>query len=282
MKNMRLKYLFTAIALVSMLACKKEKSEIDQPAPPPPPDPVVQKILLKDIVIPNLPSPDYHFEYNTDSTIAVAAYASNFRTYHINYTRGKISEMKNTIQGADERVQYIYNNTAKVIAINEFDLLGQIFIKVFLTYDGNTLTKLERQRTANGNFVVNKEMSFTYYADGNLKEVISHYPEVPGQQQESTVSDRFSQYDNKINVDGFALLHNEFFDHLVLLPGVQLQKNNPIKEVVTTSVNSYEVEFTYTYNSKDLPLRRDGEGLITGGGTAGQRFQTHSVYSYYE
>jgi hypothetical protein len=42
-----------------------------------------------------------------------------------------------------------------------------------------------------------------------------------------TTVDLFEQYDNKVNVDGFSLIHDDFFDHLVLLPGVQLQKGNP-------------------------------------------------------
>jgi len=36
---------------------------------------------------------------------------------------------------------------------------------------------------------------------------------------------------SNINVDGFSLIHDEFNDHLILLPDVQLQKGNPAREV---------------------------------------------------
>jgi hypothetical protein len=51
---------------------------------------------------------------------------------------------------------------------------------------------------------------------------------------------------------------NAFFDHLVLLPGVQLQKNNPRKETLTGNTGNYTVNYTYTYNDKDLPLFKTG------------------------
>jgi hypothetical protein len=38
-------------------------------------------------------------------------------------------------------------------------------------------------------------------------------------QPENNFTDRFEQYDDKINTYGFSLLHNNFFDQLILLPG---------------------------------------------------------------
>ena len=52
-----------------------------------------------------------------------------------------------------------------------------------------------------------KIMTFSYYDDGNVKEISDHRP---GSHRHSrriyTRSDRFEQYDNKINVDGFSLM----------------------------------------------------------------------------
>ena len=124
-------------------------------------------------------------------------------------------------------------------------------------------------------------MSFFYHPDGNLKEIIDHRPAVNGVQPESTTSDRFTQYDNKVNVDDFGLIHNDFFDQLVLMPGLQFQKNNPVKEIFTATENSYEVNYTYTYNDKGVPINKTGEMIMTTGVNAGQRFQTNSFYSYY-
>jgi len=123
-------------------------------------------------------------------------------------------------------------------------------------------------------------MTFSYYPDGNLKELAYHYlPLVT--QTEATYTDRFEQYDNNINADGFGLLHNEFFDHLILLPGVELQKNNPAKETRIGDGVNYSVDYRYSYNDKNAPLTKIGDLIITNGTDSGRHFQTHAVYSYY-
>jgi len=99
-------------------------------------------------------------------------------------------------------------------------------------------------------------------------------------QQETTVITRFEQYDDKVNVDDFNLLHNDFFDDLLLLPGIRLQKNNPGRETLT-AFESYTVNYTYTYNDKKAPLTRSGDLLYTTGPNAGKRFQDNTSYSYY-
>ncbi|HEX3167771.1 MAG TPA: hypothetical protein VHQ93_15990, partial [Chitinophagaceae bacterium] len=111
-------------------------------------------------------------------------------------------------------------------------------------------------------------------------ELTYHYFAFNGQ-TDAVFTDRFEKYDNKINVDGFGLLHNEFFDHLVLLPGVQLQKNNPGKETRTGNAENYAVNYIYTYNEKNLPLTKKGNLTILTGNNAGQQFETNSVFSYY-
>jgi hypothetical protein len=262
-----------------VFSCKKEKSlAIQTPPPPPPPPPSL--VLLKDIAIPGLPSPYYHFEYSDAGKITVASFASDFKRYEVDYADGRISEMKNNIGGLVERLQYVYDNSGKVIAVNCFDLTGVVSLKFFLTYDGQQLIKVERQRKLGSAFVVNKTMTFSYYADGNLKEIIDHRPAINGQ-VESTTRDQFVQYDNKVNVDGFSLLHNDFFDQLVLLPGVQLQKNNPGTEIFISDGTSYQVSYTYTYNSNDLPLTKTGNATVTAGTGVGQTFQTNSEFTYY-
>jgi hypothetical protein len=263
-----------------MFSCKKEMNPIYPPSPQAP-DPKSQVVLLKDILEDRLPSPYYHFEYNTDSTISVVSFASDFTRYQVGYDAGRISELTNANLAGSEKVQYFYDNTGKVITVNYLDLAGAVYVKVFFTYDGKKLSKLERQRKLDSDFVVNKIMSFDYYADGNVKNIIDHRPAVPGRQDESTSIQQFEQYDNKINVDGFGLIHNDFFDHLVLLPGVVFQKNNPGKEIFTSVGLNYEANYTYTYNDKSLPLIKVGDVIFTAGPNAGQRFQANTTYSYY-
>jgi len=70
---------------------------------------------------------------------------------------------------------------------------------------------------------------------------------------------------------------------LFLLQGFRLQRNNPGKETFTQAAGqtAYTVSYTYTYNSDNSPSFKAGDLLFTDGATAGQRFQTHTAYSYY-
>ena len=61
-----------------------------------------------------------------------------------------------------------------------------------------------------------------------------HRPAITGLQDEQGSVVRFEQYDSGINVDGFDQIHDDFFDHLVLLPGVQLQQSNPGRETLSS------------------------------------------------
>jgi len=273
---MSYRYLLILGMIGVIISCSKQSEIVT--TPPQPPDPPVPTVLLKDLVISDLPSPYYHFEYNADSTISVASFSSNFKRYEVRYANGRISEM---VDGLQEKLQYIYDNTGKLKTVKGFDPVGTFYLQYLLSYEGQKLIKLERKRLLGTEFILNKTMSFSYYPDGNLEEIIDHRPRVNGAQEESTTSDRFTQYDNKINVDDFDLIHNDFFDQLVLLPGVQFQKNNPVKEIFSAGENSREVNYTYTYNDKGVPLNKIGEILMTTGVNAGQRFQTNSFYSYY-
>ena len=273
---MKYRYLLFFAVIGVFNACRKQNEIVS--TPPQTMDPPFPTVLLKDIVIPDLPSPYYHFEYNADSTISVASFSSNFKRYEVSYVSGRISEM---VTGLQERLQYIYDNSGKLKTVKGFDPVGTFYLQYLLNYEGPKLIKLERKRLLGTEFILNKTMSFTYYADGNLKEIVDHRPQVNGLQQESTTTDRFTLYDNKVNVDDFELIHNDFFDQLVLLLGVQFQKNNPVKEIFSAGENSREVNYTYTYNDKGVPLNKTAEIILTTGVNAGQRFETTTFYSYY-
>lgn len=263
-----------------VISCKKENGGGDPP-PPPPEDPPAPTVLLKEIVIPNLPSPYYHFEYDVTGRANFVSFASDFTRYNLVYDNaGKLIEMRNNILVNMDTLRYFYDNSGRATAVNYIDITGNVYIKVALSYNGQKLIKLDRFRLLGGDFVLNKTLTFTYYNDGNLMTVTDHRPAVEGRQTESTDILRFENYDSNTNVDAFDLLHHDFFDHLVLLPGIRLQKNNPRKEILT-GFNSYTATFTYTYDEKHQPLTKIGEVLFTGGPEAGQRFQTNSSYTYY-
>jgi hypothetical protein len=152
---------------------------------------------------------------------------------------------------------------------------------VTLSYNGEKLTGLVRQRLLNGSFVVDKMMAFSYFPDGNLEELTEHRPAVAGFQPETTTLDRFEQYDDQTNVDGFGLLHDDFFDHLVLLPGVVLQKGNPARVTRTGDGINYQVDNRYDYDELGRPRSTTGDLVLLNGADAGRHFQTQSVFTYY-
>jgi hypothetical protein len=83
-------------------------------------------------------------------------------------------------------------------------------------------------------------------------------------------------------VDDFSLIHDGIHDHLFLLQGFRLQKNNPKKEIFSVDGSGlYTDDYTYVYNSDGTPSTKTGDFLYTGGPDAGKRFVTNSIYSYY-
>ena len=275
--GMRYRNSLLSILVAAVSACNGE-SGTTAPKPPVPPEPAV---LLRDIVISGLPSPYYHFEYDAAGRVVAASFASGLTAYDVVYDGGKISELRNTAIQNGTRLAYLYDDAGRVSLVKYLDANGLVFTTVFLSYDGQQLTGLERDRRVDGGFIIDKTMALSYYADGNLREITEHRPPVDGEQTESTTIDRFEQYDDNINVDGFSLIHDDFFDHLILLPGVRLQKGNPARQTHSGDGLNFAVDYSYTYDDKNRPLAKTGAVVLLDGADAGRRFQTNSVFSYY-
>ena len=282
---MRYKFLVIILSTIVFFSCKKERGNVEVPSPPDTPteEPPAAPVFLKDIVIENLPSPYYHFEYNATGKVSRVSFANRFIDYNVEYNDDKITGLQNNGAGDNNHLQYSYDNAGRVTMITYENLGGTVYVKVHLTYDGRKLIKLERERLLAADFIRNKELKFSYYADGNLKEIEYFFPATPiNGQIEHRYTDHFEQYDNKINVDAFELLHSEFFDHIVLLPGVVLQKNNPAKITRTGDVENQQTIYTYNYNDKNLPLSQSGEVTIASGPNTGLKFPVGAVFSYYQ
>lgn len=272
---MRRSYLLILIVSTVLFSCKKERGVIpDPPAPEP-------SILLKDVAVERLPSPYYHFEYDSLARISSVSFASGFTMYNVVYAGNRITEMRNNTIANKDRLLYVYDSEGRIIAVNYADSTGsRVYRRIVFTYDGKKLIESTRLLNTDSGFVIEKTMTFTYYGDDNLKEISYDYLPLNGQ-PEARFSDLFEKYDNKTNVDGFGLIHNDFFDHLILLPGIHLQRNNPGKETRTGDGENYTVDYTYIYDEKDLPLRKNGEGIVSKGSNTGLHFQPNSVYTYY-
>lgn len=243
-----------------------------------PPPRGVADVRLKEILIPSLPSPFYRFEYDASGRIALVSYASDLLTYVVHYDGNRISEMR-TIGFIQERLSYFYDETGKVRLVTYRDRTDTVYVRIGLAYEGDRLVLLERVRLFEGTFQLEKRLTFRYGADGNLAELTEQFLPVAGRPGYTFV-DRFERYDAGINVDGFSLLHSEFFDHLVFLPGVQLQRGNPTAVTRSGDGEHFHVDYTYTYDDENRPLLKRGELVWLTGPDAGGRFQVGSTYSY--
>src|SRR5215212_9272538 len=119
-RNAIIRTLATTIAAAAVSACSSEPGTT-APTPPPPPVPTV---LLKDIEIPHLPSPYYHFEYDTEGRIRVASFASGFTLYDVIYDGGRIAEMRNNTLGNQDRLLYVLDNAGRVSTVRYVDSDG--------------------------------------------------------------------------------------------------------------------------------------------------------------
>lgn len=272
------RHLWSLVLGMMLFSCKKQKDHLQQPPPPPPPPPT---ILLKDMVVDRLPSPYYHFEYDSAKRVSFVSFASDLTRYNVFYSGVNISEMRNNILVNKDRLQYVYGSSGNVELIVYMDSTGFVYKTLDLFYDGAKLVRIDRAARSGTGFVQEKTVTMTYYDDGNLKDITNHFLPFNGQ-TEVSYTIHYDHYDNKVNVDGFGLLHSEFFDHLFLLPGVQLQKNNPGTETYTGDGDNYTVNYTYTYNEKNAPLTKTGDLVFLTGSHAGQHFQLNTTYSYYQ
>jgi len=264
-----------ATSILAAIACGCDDSTPTAPVPPP-----ATPVLLKDVVIDRLPSAYYHFEYDAAGHIKTVSFASGLTAYEVTYEGGRIAQMRNNTLVNMDRLVYFYDNAGRVRAVTYLDANGQVYTRLLLTYDGSKLTMTERERRTDTGFVIDKTMSFSYYADGNLLELTEHHRPIEGGPETTTV-DRFEQYEDTVNVDGFGLIHDEFFDHLVLLPDVQLQIGNPAREILSGDGINYEVGYVYTVDGLNRPLTKVGDLILLNGPDAGLHVQTRSVFSYY-
>ena len=263
------------VVALAVSACSGDAHLTTEPPPPP------AAGLLKDLVASNVPSPFYHFEYDASGKITRASYASGLYLYDLTYRGDRLSEVQNNNSANHDRLVYNYDDAGRVVAVRYVDANGVSFTLVFFTYEGQRLTSLERDRRVDGGFIIDKQMSFSYDANGNLLELTEHRPPIENVQDETTVVDRFEQYDTGINVDAFDLIHDDFFDHLVLVPGVQLQTSNPRRVTRSGDGINFTVDYTYTYNDRNKPLSKTGDFTLLNGPNAGQHVQTSILFSYY-
>ena len=113
----------------------------------------VAAVLLKDVVLSNLPSPYYHFEYDTKGKVSFVSFASDFNRYNVIYRQSKISEMKNNILVNKDRLKYLYDSAGRVSTVKYTDSTGVVYARVNFTYNGQKLIKVKRERKSEAGFI---------------------------------------------------------------------------------------------------------------------------------
>lgn len=276
---MKTKYMWLVFIVVALFSCRKGKDNPSETPASPYPF-VAQK--LKEINITGSLTPYYHFEYNSDKQISNFNF-SNGLIYDITYTGDNLTLMKNNTAGTSkDSVKYEYAGN-KLTSIIVATGSGFAYRRAFLTYyNSGQLQKLEwEMKLDNEPFAKEQSFTFTYYADGNVKEIVQQYFAI-GQLPATTFTDRYENYDNKINVDGFTLAQPSRFNIPVLIPGITLQVNN-VGRIVRTggAAVTYKVNYTYTYDANGRPLVKSGDFVNTSGPDTGQHYQLQTTYSYY-
>ena len=267
----------TLLSIALLAGCKKDKVQVPETEDPPID---VHTILLKDMIVKNLPSPYYHFEYDDSSFITHVNVQSGLALYDLSYLNGRISQMSNNTFVNKDKLQYEYVD-GKVSKIKYINKEGVFFKQNILTYNSSKQLITVEWDIVNADESLTPEriIQLDYYADGNLFKVNDHWMEIPGRQPETSYVDTYENYDTKSNVDAFAILH-KISDHLFLLPAVVLQKNNPLKETRTGDGLNYAITYTYTYIN-NLPVKKDGDMIFLNGNNAGMHNDYLISFSYY-
>jgi hypothetical protein len=271
------KYTLTLIIALCVLfhACKKTH---DPRVPPPPKPPGTKVGLLKDINVQSLPSPYYHFDYTNEGVTTGINFASGYFIYELSYVNGRLDKMVNLPNNIT--LAYEYNN-GRVTSIRYRRPDNTFVYRYTIGYNNKNLVNEIRYNlttTAGADSVLFKKVLFFYYNDDNL-ERYEKYVDIAGQNLELVVTEKYSDYDQGKNVDGFRH-YKDFFDHELHLPGVQFQKNNPRKIVITGQQTDYEVTDTWTYQN-GLPVSKQSKIKETRGANAGREINSGTTFSYY-
>ncbi len=274
-------FILLTLVITTAISCKKDN--IPQlPEPPQHQDPPtggddVRTVLLKDVEVQNLPSPYFHFSYDDQHYVKQIDFASGLFIYDVVYENKRVKKMTNIKN--QNFFLYSYANN-QVSEINEYwgRTGNQKFSYRFSYNAGNQLIQVLWFAFDNSNGTLFKKQELTYQPDGNLA-TIEHFYSIAAGPLSLVKKDLFSDYDDKTNVDDFYLL-KEFFDSYLFLPQVKLQKNNPLRQQITTIQNDYDISYTYEYLNT-FPVNKRLVMKQTRGTGSGQTKQFINQFSYY-
>lgn len=268
MKNNHIVILFCTCLIAS---CHKQKDGIPQPGD--------NKILLKEINIERLPAPYFQFNYDNAGLVNQIGFSNNFSNWKVQYQGTKVIRM---IDKFNDTIAYTYSND-KVTYIKHTNATdGRTVFTYIFSYDNTGLLNEVQWWdfvTSNGDSAIFRKVNLSYYPGGNLQEYVDSTGDFLGHLAFAAKS-KYTDYDDKVNVDDITILKG-FFEDFLFLPQVKLQKNNPAHETYEGVAEDYSFDFTYHYNSKKLPIEMDQSSLVTRGNQAGFHSTSKTIYTYY-
>lgn len=257
-----------AIGLALLLAACCDKDPDQGPGEEPVSD--RYKVLLKEVNVRQSANPYYYFTYDDSGYATSLSYQEDMYVYQYYYKNGRIDSV--TSSSTDARYfLYKYTNQ-RVSRVLQYDDTG-LRLTVLLQYDPKgRVTRMDWQPSTPS--PEEKHTAFTYYENDNLKRLETSYPATA---QVSIVD--FEAYDNKESVDDFGV-YREFLEHVILLPGVRFQVNNPTRTKAIHGPLVRESSLRYVYKGS-LPIERHSETRVTAGPTAGDSYTGFTSFTYY-
>ena len=254
------------VLAIAGTACKKETARLPGSQPPPTDQ---QTVKLREIITENEPGPSFNFTYDQAGYVSTAGFAGELVSYRYFYKNQRIDSVSTN---APDGTYLLYRYTGAFVSkVEQLDHHGLALI-VAITYDRfNRVSSMEWRPVSSGTA---KTTTFDYYGNGNLHAMKTYYPATG-----NTSLTTYQAYDDKKNVDGFAVF-KEFFDHIVLLPTVKLQHNNATRISMLRGNNRIEVENEYSYRD-DVPVQQRSTARIKDGSGEEHTLTTLTSYSYY-
>lgn len=259
--------ILSVIVLLTVASCCN-KNETPSPTLKPISD--KQDVRLRELSIQNSPTPYYGFTYDDSGYVTSLNFASGLCIYFYFYKNGRIDSARTSLP---DSTYLLYRYTGdQVSSVLEYGLTG-LRQTTFIRYDNKgRVSRMEWRPISTTLFEKTKE--FTYYDNGNLSRMTSTYPATG-----NTSIVAFEAYDDKRSVDGFDV-YKEFFDHMIFLPTVRFQINNPTRMKLITGINERMVQQSYVYRDS-LPLERNAAMQVTAGPSSGQSLTSRTTFSYY-
>jgi hypothetical protein len=238
--------LSTLLIAVSLFACKK--SENIEPPPDVAPIKSVKQLTAS--------SNDF-ISYEYDAAGNVTRYVSQWHNGD-----GGVNRLNNIFEYNGNKLTRFSNdggyasfsyNGARIEKSDHFATNGRKLSSFLYEFDqaGKLTAVLEQISNPDSDGITETKISYQYYANGNVSKIDFLYKKGTNDPFDLSFSKVFVEYDNKKNPepDGVA----GFF-----LPGVTLQRNNPVKINNVSPNGAIEgySRYEYTYNTKGYPESR--------------------------